>query len=98
VITDEMVTAAGRALYDYTKKFEGDLLAQGHVLPGIRDDSKRNIKAADRVRDISAHVAAEVVKAAIKDPKAKAKVKSPLAAKAIKDLMWKPEYTEYVKA
>lgn len=98
IVTDEMVTAAGRALYNYTKEFEGELLAQGHVLPGIRDDAKRNITAADRVRDMSAYIAAEVVKAAIKDPKAKTKIKSPISAKEIRDRMWKPEYAEYVKA
>jgi malate dehydrogenase (oxaloacetate-decarboxylating) len=98
LVTDEMVTAAGQALYDYTREFEGELLSQGHVLPGIRDDSKRNITAAERVRDISAHIAAEVVKAAIKDPKAKSKVRSALAVKDIRDRMWKPEYVEYVKA
>jgi hypothetical protein len=66
--------------------------------PGIRDDSKRNINAAERVRDISAYVAAEVVKAAIKDPKAKCKLKSPISAQTIRDGMWVPEYVDYVKA
>lgn len=98
VITDEMVSAAGRALYKYTREFEGELLSQGHVLPGIRDDSKRNINAAERVRDISAYIAAEVVKAAIKDPKAKTKSKSPISAQSIRDRMWAPEYEECVKA
>ncbi len=98
VITDEMVSAAGRALYKYTREFEGELLSQGHVLPGIRDDSKHNVSAAERVRDISAYIAAEVVKAAIKDPKAKCKLKSPISAQSIRDRMWAPEYEEYVKA
>jgi malic enzyme len=98
VITDEMVSASGRALYEYTKEYEGELLSQGHVLPGIRDDSKRNIRADERVRDISAYIAAEVVKAAIKDPKAKTKLKSPISAQTIRDRMWAPEYQEYVKA
>jgi malate dehydrogenase (oxaloacetate-decarboxylating) len=98
LVTDEMVSAAGRALYKYTKEYEGELLSQGHVLPGIRDDSKRNINAAERVRDISAYIAAEVVKAAIKDPKAKTKLKSPISAQSIRDRMWAPEYREYVKA
>jgi malate dehydrogenase (oxaloacetate-decarboxylating) len=96
IVTDGMVTAAGEALYEYTKEFESELLSQGHVLPGIRDDSKRNIVAADKVRDISAYLAAAVARAAIKDPKAKAKVKSPLSAQQIRDRMWKPEYVEYV--
>jgi malate dehydrogenase (oxaloacetate-decarboxylating) len=98
VVTDEMVSASGRALYEYTKEYEGELLSQGHVLPGIRDDSKRNVKADDRVRDISAYIAAEVVKAAIKDPRAKTKLKSPISAQSIRDRMWAPEYDEYVKA
>jgi malate dehydrogenase (oxaloacetate-decarboxylating) len=98
VVTDEMVAASGRALYKYTKEFEGELLSQGHVLPGIRDDSKRNINAAERVRDISAYIAAEVVAAAIKDPKAKTKLKSPISAQSIRDRMWAPEYVEYAKA
>jgi malate dehydrogenase (oxaloacetate-decarboxylating) len=97
IITDSMVTASAVALYKYTKEFEGELLSQGHVLPGIRDDSKRNITAADKVRDISAYIAAEVVKAAIKDPKAKARVKKPLSANEIRARMWQPEYDEYVK-
>jgi malate dehydrogenase (oxaloacetate-decarboxylating) len=98
VVTDDMVTAAGRALYEYTKEYEGELLSQGHVLPGIRDDTKHNIKAADRVRDISAYVAAEVVKAAIKDPKSRTSLKKPITAKDIRARMWWPEYVEYVKA
>jgi len=97
LVTDSMVTASGQALYDYTKKFEQELLSHGHVLPGIRDDAKRNISAADKVRDIAAYIAAEVVKAAAKDPKAKSKVKSPVSVADIKDNMWKPEYTKYVK-
>jgi malate dehydrogenase (oxaloacetate-decarboxylating) len=97
LVTDKMVTAASEALYKYTKKYEGELLSQGHVLPGIRDDSKRNIKAADKVRDISAYIAAEVVKAAIKDPKAKAKIKAPLSPEEIRGRMWKMEYDEYVR-
>lgn len=97
LVTDKMVTASAEALYKYTKEYEGELLSQGHVLPGIRDDAKRNIKAADKVRDISAFIAAEVVKAAIKDPKAKAKVKKPISAKEIRGRMWEPEYDEYVK-
>lgn len=96
LVTDGMVTAAGEALYEYTKEFESELLSQGHVLPGIRDDSKRNIVAADKVSDISAYVAAAVVKAAIKDPKAGSRVKSPLSAQQIRDRMWKPEYVKYV--
>jgi malate dehydrogenase (oxaloacetate-decarboxylating) len=98
VVTDSMVTASGEALYHYTKEFEGELLSQGHVLPGIRDDSKRNITATDRVRDISAHIAAEVVKAAINDPKAKSKVRAAISAKNIRSRMWQPEYVDYVKA
>ncbi len=97
LVTDKMVTASAEALYKYTTQFEGELLSQGHVLPGIRDDSKRNIKAADRVRDISAYIAAEVIKAAIKDPKARARVKKPISAKEIRERMWEPEYDEYVK-
>ncbi|MFC1799774.1 oxaloacetate-decarboxylating malate dehydrogenase [Candidatus Eisenbacteria bacterium] len=97
IVTDAMVTASGQALYDYTKKFEQELLSQGHVLPGIRDDAKRNISAADKVRDIAAYIAAEVVKAAAKDPKAKSKVKKPVPATEIRDHMWKPEYAEYMK-
>jgi malate dehydrogenase (oxaloacetate-decarboxylating) len=97
VVTDEMVAAAGRALYHYTKEYEAELLSQGHVLPGIRDDSKRNVKAAERVRDISAYIAAEVVKAAIKDPKAKSRLRTPLSPQTIRDHMWNPEYVEYVK-
>ncbi len=97
IVTDSMVTASGEALYKYTKQFEGELLSQGHVLPGIRDDSKRNITAADKVRDISAYIAAEVVEAAIKDPKAGAKVKKPIPPEEIRRRMWKPEYAEYVK-
>jgi malic enzyme len=68
------------------------------VLPGIRDDSKRNITAADKVRDISAYLASEVMKAAIKDAKAKARAKSHLSPQQIRDRMWKPEYVDYVKA
>jgi malate dehydrogenase (oxaloacetate-decarboxylating) len=98
IVTDDMVTAAGQALYDYTKKFEGELLSQGHVLPGIRDDAKRNITAAFKVRDIAAYIAAEVAKAAANDPKAKSKVTSAISSKDIRDRMWKPEYVEYVKA
>lgn len=98
IVTDEMVTASGRALYDYTRKYEQELLSQGHVLPGIRDDSKRNISAADKVRDIAAYIAAEVVKAAAKSSKAKAKPNSPATPQAIKERMWKPEYIEYLKA
>ena len=98
IVTDEMVSAAGRALYKYTKEYEGELLSQGHVLPGIRDDSKRNITAAERVRDISAYIAAEVVKAAVKDPKSRSKVKTPISAQTIRDRMWAPEYVDYVKA
>lgn len=97
LVTDKMVTASAVALYKYTKEFEGELLSQGHVLPGIRDDAKRNIRAADKVRDISAYIAAEVVKAAMKDPKAKAKVKKPVSAKEIRGRLWEPEYDEYVK-
>jgi malic enzyme len=97
VVTDAMVTASGQALYDYTREFEGELLSQGHVLPGIRDDSKRNITAADRVQDISAHIAAEVVKAAIKDPKAKSKIRAAIKAKDVRSRMWQPEYVDYVK-
>ncbi|MGD9401977.1 MAG: NAD-dependent malic enzyme [bacterium] len=97
VVTDNMVTASAVALYKYTKEFEGELLSQGHVLPGIRDDSKRNITAADKVRDISAYIAAEVVKAAIKDPEAKASLRKPLSANEIRRRMWQPEYDEYVK-
>ena len=93
-----MVSAAGRALYKYTKEYEGELLSQGHVLPGIRDDSKRNITAAERVRDISAYIAAEVVRAAIKDPKSRSKVKTLVSAQTIRDRMWAPEYVDYVKA
>jgi malate dehydrogenase (oxaloacetate-decarboxylating) len=98
IVTDDMVTAAGQALYAYTKEFEGELLSQGHVLPGIRDDAKRNITAADKVRDIAAFIAAEVVRVAVKDPKAKIRVKAPISAKDIRARMWKPEYVEYAKA
>ena len=97
IVTDSMVAASGEALYEYTKKFEGELLSQGHVLPGIRDDFKRDIIAADRVRDISAYIAAEVIKAAIKDPGVKTKIKSPTAAEDIRARMWEPEYPEYTK-
>jgi malate dehydrogenase (oxaloacetate-decarboxylating) len=97
IVTDEMVAAAGEALYMYTKEFESELLSQGHVLPGIRDDAKRNITAADKVRDISAYIAVEVVKAAIKDPNAKTRVSSPISAADIRARMWKPEYVEYLK-
>ncbi|MFH1313188.1 MAG: NAD-dependent malic enzyme [Candidatus Eisenbacteria bacterium] len=98
LVTDAMVTASGRALYEYTKEFEGELLSQGHVLPGIRDDSKRNISAAERVQDISAHIAVAVIKAAIKDPKAKSKIRTPLTPEDIRSRMWQPEYVDYVKA
>ncbi len=98
VVTDEMVTASGRALYDYTRKYEQELLSQGHVLPGIRDDAKRNITAVDKVRDIAAYIAGEVVKAAVRNPKAKSKVKEPVPVNDIRVRMWKPEYPEYVKA
>ena len=97
VVTDAMVAASGEALYQYTKEYESELLSQGHVLPGIRDDHKRNVSAADRVQDISAHIAAEVVKAAIKDPKAKCKVKKAMTAREIRGRMWQPEYVKYVK-
>ena len=97
IITDEMVTAAGDALYLYTREFESELLSQGHVLPGIRDDAKRNIRAADKVRDISAYVAVAVVKAAIRDASARTKISSPVSAKDIWERMWEPEYAEYVK-
>jgi malic enzyme len=97
LVTDSMVTASAVALYKYTKTYEQELLSQGHVLPGIRDDSKRNIMAADKVRDISAYIAAEVVKAAIKDPEAKATLKKPISAAEIRARLWEPEYDEYVK-
>jgi len=97
IVTDEMVTASGQALYDYTRKYEQELLSQGHVLPGIRDDAKRNITAVDKVRDIAAYIAAEVAKAAAKSPKAKSKVKEPLSASDIRSRMWKPVYPEYIK-
>jgi malate dehydrogenase (oxaloacetate-decarboxylating) len=96
IVTDDMVTASGQALYDYTRKYEQELLSQGHVLPGIRDDSKRNITAVDKVRDIAAYIAAEVVKAAAKNPKARAKVKKPISASDIRSRMWKPVYPEYI--
>jgi malate dehydrogenase (oxaloacetate-decarboxylating) len=97
LVTDNMVTASGEALYKYTKEYESELLSQGHVLPGIRDDFKRNITAADKVRDISAYIATAVVKVAINDPKAKAKLRSPLKPQQVRDRMWKPEYVRYVK-
>ena len=97
IVTDDMVTASGEALYEYTKEFEGELLSQGHVLPGIRDDLKRNITAADKVRDISAYLAAAVVKAALKDPKVKTKISTALSAQLIRNRMWVPEYAEYVR-
>jgi malate dehydrogenase (oxaloacetate-decarboxylating) len=96
IVTDEMVTASGQALYDYTKKYEQELLSQGHVLPGIRDDSRRNITAVDKVRDIAAYIAAEVVKAAVKSSKAKSKIKEPIPVKDIRTRMWKPVYPEYI--
>ena len=97
IVTDDMVTASGQALYDYTRQYEQELLSQGHVLPGIRDDAKRNITAVDKVRDIAAYIAAEVVKAAAKNPKARSKVKKPISATDIRGRMWKPVYPEYIR-